>query len=69
MKTAPGSQPMPILQANTADINLRKAQIKQAFFAHAISVELRRLLPRFCDDHLFEIWYRGGDLGVLQGFH
>jgi hypothetical protein len=61
MKTAPGSQPMPILQANTTDTKHRMALLRQAFFAHPISDKLRRLLPRFCDDHLFELWYKYGD--------
>jgi hypothetical protein len=60
MKTAPGSQPMPILQANTAETNLRMALMRRAFFAHAISVELRSLLPCLSDDKLFETWYKYG---------
>jgi hypothetical protein len=60
MKIAPGSQPMPILQANTAESNLRMALMRRAFFAHAISVELRRLFPRASDDKLFKWWYKYG---------
>jgi hypothetical protein len=60
MKTAPGAQPMPILQANTAETNLRMALMRRAFFAHPISVELRRLLPGASDDDLFEWWYKAG---------
>jgi hypothetical protein len=56
MKTAPGSQPMPILQANTAETNLHMALMRRAFFANAISVELRRLWPCLSDDDLFETW-------------
>jgi hypothetical protein len=59
MKTAPGSQPMPILQANTAETNLRLALMRRAFFANALYVELRRLLPCISDDELFDLWYKG----------
>jgi hypothetical protein len=61
MKTAPGSQPMPILQANTTDTKHGMARLKRAFFAHPISVELRRLLPRASDDKIFEMWYNYAD--------
>jgi hypothetical protein len=66
MKTAPGAQPMPILQANTAETNLRMALMRRAFFAHPISVELRRLLPGASDDELFEWWYKAGS-GTRSG--
>jgi hypothetical protein len=54
MKTAPGSQSMPMLPANTTDTNVRIALIWQAFFANAIYLEMRRLLPRASHDELFE---------------
>jgi hypothetical protein len=58
MKTAPGSQPMPILQADTTDTKHGMARLRRAFFAHPISVDLRRLLPRASDDKIFELWYK-----------
>jgi hypothetical protein len=62
MKTAPGSETMSVLPrpVNTAETNLRIALMRQAFFAHPISVELRRLLPGASDDQLFECWYKYG---------
>jgi hypothetical protein len=60
MKTAPGSETMSMLPVNTAETNLRIALMRRAFFAHAISVELRRMLPCLSDDDLFETWYKGG---------
>jgi hypothetical protein len=60
MKTAPGSETMSMLPVNTAETNLRIAQMRQAFFAHPISAELRRLFPCASDDQLFEWWYKDG---------